>query len=147
MFANPSSMTDAIREYCRKTGQHVPEGWAEMCRCIFDSLALRYREVFTWLKEFAGFDIDVLHIIGGGSLNNHLNQMTANSLGVNVLAGPQEGTAIGNIMLQAKASGPVRDIWDMRKIIAQSIEMRRFEPKDKALWDEAYEKFMNMIKS
>ena len=103
--------------------------------------------MFTWLKEFADFDIDVLHIIGGGSLNNYLNQATADSCGVTVLAGPQEGTAIGNIMLQAKASDSVRDIWDMRKIIAQSIEMRRFEPKDKALWDEAYEKFMNMIKS
>ncbi|MCI6119557.1 MAG: rhamnulokinase [Prevotella sp.] len=144
MFANPSSMTDAIREYCRKTGQHVPEGWAEMCRCIFDSLALRYREVFTWLKEFAGFDIDVLHIIGGGSLNNHLNQMTANSLGVNVLAGPQEGTAIGNIMLQAKAAGEVVDIWEMRDIIANSIEIRHFEPQDKEIWDEAYEKYINI---
>ena len=144
MFANPSSMTDAIREYCRKTGQHVPEGWAEMCRCIFDSLALRYREVFTWLKEFAGFDIDVLHIIGGGSLNNHLNQMTANSLGVNVLAGPQEGTAIGNIMLQAKAAGDVVDIWEMRDIIANSIEIRHFEPQDKEIWDEAYEKYINI---
>ena len=144
MFANPSSMTDAIREYCRKTGQHVPEGWAEMCRCIFDSLALRYREVFTWLKEFAGFDIDVLHIIGGGSLNNHLNQMTANSLGVNVFAGPQEGTAIGNIMLQAKAAGEVVDIWEMREIIANSIEIRHFEPQDKEIWDEAYEKYINI---
>ena len=144
MFANPSSMTDAIREYCRKTGQHVPEGWAEMCRCIFDSLALRYREVFTWLKEFAGFDIDVLHIIGGGSLNNHLNQMTANSLGVNVLAGPQEGTAIGSIMLQAKAAGEVVDIWEMRDIIANSIEIRHFEPQDKEIWDEAYEKYINI---
>ena len=144
MFANPSSMTDAIREYCRKTGQHVPEGWAEMCRCIFDSLALRYREVFTWLKEFAGFDIDVLHIIGGGSLNNHLNQMTANSLGVNVFAGPQEGTAIGNIMLQAKAAGEVVDIWEMRDIIANSIEIRHFEPQDKEIWDEAYEKYINI---
>ena len=146
-FANPSSMTEAIRSYCKRTSQPVPEGYAAQCRCIFDSLALRYRQVFTWLKEFADFDIDVLHIIGGGSLNNYLNQATADSCGVTVLAGPQEGTAIGNIMLQAKASGLVRDIWDMRKIIAQSIEMRRFEPKDKALWDEAYEKFMNMIKS
>ena len=146
-FANPSSMTEAIRSYCKRTSQPVPEGYAAQCRCIFDSLALRYRQVFTWLKEFADFDIDVLHIIGGGSLNNYLNQATADSCGVTVLAGPQEGTAIGNIMLQAKASGSVRDIWDMRKIIAQSIEMRRFEPKDKALWDEAYEKFMNMIKS
>ena len=144
MFANPSSMTDAICEYCRKTGQHVPEGWAEMCRCIFDSLALRYREVFTWLKEFASFDIDVLHIIGGGSLNNYLNQMTANSLGVKVLAGPQEGTAIGNIMLQAKAAGEVIDIWEMRDIIANSIEIRHFEPQDKEIWDEAYEKYIHI---
>ena len=144
MFANPSSMTDAICEYCRKTGQHVPEGWAEMCRCIFDSLALRYREVFTWLKEFASFDIDVLHIIGGGSLNNYLNQMTANSLGVKVLAGPQEGTAIGNIMLQAKAAGEVIDIWEMRDIIANSISIRHFEPQDKEIWDEAYEKYIHI---
>ena len=144
MFANPSSMTDAICEYCRKTGQHVPEGWAEMCRCIFDSLALRYREVFTWLKEFVSFDIDVLHIIGGGSLNNYLNQMTANSLGVKVLAGPQEGTAIGNIMLQAKAAGEVIDIWEMRDIIANSISIRHFEPQDKEIWDEAYEKYIHI---
>ncbi len=143
-FANPPSMIEAIRTYCRKTGQHVPEGYAEICRCIFDSLALRYRQVFTWLKEFADFDIDVLHIIGGGSLNNYLNQFTADSCGVTVLAGPQEGTAIGNVMLQAKASGLVKDIREMRGIIAQSLELKRFEPQDKAVWDEAYGKFLEI---
>ena len=122
-FANPVSMVEAIQDYCRNTGQHVPQGYAEICRCIFDSLALRYRQVFTWLKEFASFPIEKLHIIGGGSLNAYLNQFTANSTGVEVLAGPQEGTAIGNIMLQAKACGAVGDIWEMRKIIAQSIDM------------------------
>ena len=70
--------------------------------------------------------------------------MTANSLGVNVLAGPQEGTAIGNIMLQAKAAGEVVDIWEMRDIIANSIEIRHFEPQDKEIWDEAYEKYINI---
>ena len=145
-FANPASMTKAIQEYCEKTGQHVPETYGEFCRCIFESLALRYRQVFTWLKEFADFDIDVLHIIGGGSLNNYLNQFTANSCGVTVLAGPQEGTAIGNIMLQAKAAGLVKDIWEMRQIIANSIDLKKFEPEDKEAWDAAYEKFLKITK-
>lgn len=145
MFANPSSMVDAIQEYCRNTGQHVPEGYAEICRCIFDSLALRYRQVFGYLKDMAQFPIDVLHIIGGGSLNGYLNQFTANALGVEVLAGPQEGTAIGNIMLQAKAAGDVSDIWEMRKIIADSISMKAFHPTDKELWDEAYERYLEIV--
>lgn len=144
LFANPDSMVDAINEYCRRTGQPVPEGYAQTCRCIFDSLALRYRQVFTWLKEFADFDIDVLHIIGGGSLNNYLNQFTANSCGVKVLAGPQEGTAIGNIMLQAKAAGIVDDIWQMRAIIADSIELKAFEPQHSDVWDAAYKKFIEI---
>lgn len=147
VFANPSSMVDAIQGYCRETGQHVPEGYAEICRCIFESLALRYRQVFGYLREMAPFEIDVLHIIGGGSLNGHLNQMTANSTGVTVLAGPQEGTAIGNIMLQAKASGDVKDIWDMRGIIANSLGLKRYEPQDKEAWDAAYEKYLTIVEN
>ncbi|MGN1229706.1 MAG: rhamnulokinase family protein [Prevotella sp.] len=146
-FANPPSMIVAIQDYCRETGQYVPQGYAEIIRCVFDSLALRYRQVFTWLKEFADFRLDTLYIIGGGSLNNYLNQMTANSCGVTVKAGPQEATAIGNIMLQAKAAGDVSDIWDMRKIIANSVEQRVFEPQDKTLWDEAYDKFLKIIRN
>ncbi len=146
LFANPPSMVDAIQSYCRETGQHVPEGYAEICRCIFDSLALRYRQVFGWLKEFASFPIKTLHIIGGGSLNEYLDQFTANSTGVEVLAGPQEGTAIGNIMLQAKACGTVGDIWEMRKIIADSIEMKRFVPQDQDLWEKAYERYLEIVK-
>lgn len=147
MFANPASMVEDIKDYCRQTGQHVPEGYAEICRCIFESLALRYRQVFSYLREMASFPIDVLHIIGGGSLNAYLNQFTANSLGIEVLAGPQEGTAIGNIMLQAKASGDVGDIWDMRRIIAASLELKRFEPTDKDEWDNAYERFLKIVGS
>lgn len=142
MFANPPSMVEAIQAYCRETGQHVPEGYAGICRCIFESLALRYRQVFGYLKEMSSFPIDVLHIIGGGSLNDYLNQFTSNSTGVEVLAGPQEGTALGNIMIQAKAAGYVKDIWDMRRIIADSLSLKRFVPKDKELWDEAYERYL-----
>ena len=145
-FVNPVSMVAAIQNYCKKTGQHVPQGYAEICRCIFDSLALRYRQTFSWLKEFADFDIDILHIIGGGSLNSYLNQFTANSTGVEVLAGPQEGTAIGNIMIQAKACGVVENIWEMRKIIANSIQMKRFVPQDKEIWDDAFKRYLDVTK-
>ena len=145
-FANPPSMIEAIKHYCRETGQDVPESPAEICRCIFDSLALRYRQVFNWLKEFADFELSVLHVIGGGSLNKYLTQFTADSLGVEVLAGPQECTAIGNIMLQAKASGDVADIWEMRRIIANSVDMVAYHPtKDQAAWDAAYEKFLSIV--
>lgn len=144
-FANPSSMIEAIQQYCRETGQAVPETPAEICRCIFDSLALRYRQVFGWLKDFAPFPLDVLHVIGGGSLNRYLTQFTADALGVEVLAGPQECTAIGNIMLQAKASGDVSDIWAMRAIIANSVEMVPYHPTgDKTAWDQAYEKYLKV---
>lgn len=142
MFANPSSMIEAIQEYCRKTGQYVPEGYAEICRCIFESLALRYRQVFTYLKEMSSFPINVLHIIGGGSLNDYLNQFTSSSTGVEVLAGPQEGTALGNIMMQAKTAGEVKDVWDMRRIIANSLSLKHFVPQDKEQWDRAYEKYL-----
>ena len=144
VFANPADMQGAIKEYCCATGQHVPEGYAEICRCIFESLALRYRQVAGYLKEMAAFPIDTLHIIGGGSLNEYLNQFTANATGLTVLAGPQECTALGNIMLQAKAAGIVGDIFDMRRIIAGSVAMKRYEPADKEMWDNAYEKFKSL---
>jgi len=137
-------MVDAIQQYCVQTGQPKPETIGEICRCIFDSLALRYRQVFEWLQEFAPFKLETLHIIGGGSQNENLNQFTANATGATVLAGPQECTAIGNIMLQAQASGFVKDIWQMRQIIANSIELVRYEPQDKETWDAAYDKYLKI---
>ena len=145
LFAAPSSMIGAIQKYCRETNQYVPQTPAEICRCIFDSLALRYRQVFQWMQEFAPFKLETLHIIGGGSLNKYLNQFTANSTGATVLAGPQECTAIGNIMMQAKAARVVDDIWQMRAIIANSIELVKYEPADKALWDAAYDKYLSIV--
>lgn len=129
VFAAPDSMLQALHDYCEAHHQPIPETRAQVCRCLFDSLVNRYRTVFGWLQNFAPFTIDTLHIIGGGSLNAYLNQMTADVLGVRVLAGPQEGTALGNVMLQAKADGAVGDIWDMRRVIAGSITLREFQPK------------------
>ena len=145
-FANPECMVDAIQHYCRTTGQPVPETTEEVCRCIFDSLALRYRQVFGYLKEMAPFPLETLHIIGGGTQNVLLNQLTANATGVTVVTGPIECTAIGNIMLQAKAAGIVEDIRSMRALIADSIETHTYTPQDAALWDKAYERYVAVCK-
>ena len=126
MFANPQSMVAAIKEYCKKTGQPVPETYGQICRCIFDSLALRYKEVLELLMQNKDRNELVLHIIGGGSLNQYLNQMTADACGVEVLAGPQECTALGNIMLQALAAGSVADLNEMRQVIANSVTPKVF---------------------
>lgn len=142
VFAMPNSMTTAIADYCRATGQPVPEKPAEFARCIFESLALRYREVFGLLKELSGMQLDVLHIIGGGCRNKVLNQYTSNAVGVPVIAGPVEGTALGNIMLQAQADGAVKNLADMRATIAKNIETSRFEPADADVWAKAYDKYL-----
>lgn len=145
-FANPASMTEAIRNYCRLTGQPEPQSHGELTRCIFESLPLRYRQVFGYLQEMAPFPIECLHVIGGGSRNNLLNQNTCNAVGVPVLAGPSEGTAIGNIMIQAKAAGDVSDITAMRALIASSIELGSFTPCDKEVWDEAYDRYLSVYR-
>lgn len=141
-FANPASMVEAIEAYCERTGQHVPQNYKEMARCIFDSLAMRYRQVLGYLNDMASFPIEKLHVIGGGTRNEYLMQMAANATGLEVITGPTEGTAIGNIMLQAKAAGLVNDMFEMRRIIADSIETKRFEPKDTEAWNAAYEKYL-----
>ena len=128
-FANPTSMVEAIKDYCRETNQPIPETYQQQARCIFESLARRYREVLDYLRELAPFPIERLHVIGGGTYNNYLMQMTADSIGLPVVTGPVEGTAIGNIMLQAKAAGLVSDRFEMRSIIAKSIEMKTYLPK------------------
>lgn len=141
-FANPISMIEAINHYCQETGQPVPETYGEITRCIFDSLALRYKQIFSYLQKMAPFPIEKLHIIGGGSRNNLLNQFTCNAVGIPVIAGPSEGTAIGNIMLQAKASGLVNDISSMRNLISTSIETVSFEPQQSEEWETAYKKYL-----
>lgn len=141
-FANPTSMVEAIQNYCRKTGQPVPQDYRAMARCIFESLAMRYRQVLGYLKELAPFPIERLHVIGGGSQNSYLMQMTANSLGIPVVTGPVEGTAIGNIMLQAKAIGLVKDRFEMRRMIADSIEMKTYLPQEMEVWEEAYKMYL-----
>ncbi len=144
-FANPQSMLNAIAGYCKQTGQRVPETDAEIIRCIFESLALKYRSVLDKLVKLAPFSIERLHVIGGGAQNKLLNQWTANSIGISVVAGPSEATAIGNIMMQAKAVGLVKDLKGMRQVIKDSVTPETFTPQDKEAWTAAYVKFSGII--
>lgn len=145
-FANPLSMVEAIREYCRKTGQNVPQTHGEITRCIFESLALRYKQVFGYLESLVSFPIERLHVIGGGSQNDVLNVFTANALGVEVVAGPAEATAIGNSMLQAKAAGMADSLKEMRQLIRNSVKLRTFLPTDRKKWKTGYEDYLRVYR-
>jgi rhamnulokinase len=128
-FANPESMTQAIIEYCKRNGQKIPVNPAEFIRCIFDSLALKYKDVLSSLQKVAPFPIEKLHVIGGGSQNRLLNQMTANVTGIPVVAGPSEATALGNVMMQAKGLGLVQSLQEIREIIRNSFAQEVFYPQ------------------
>lgn len=128
-FAHPESMTKAIDEYCEKTGQKVPEKPADYIRVIYRSLAKRYKEILDWLKELSPVDLKCLHVIGGGSKNEHLMQLTADETGLPVVAGPAECTALGNILVQLKATGQLKNLEEMRKVAANSTETKTYIPK------------------
>ena len=145
-FAAPGDMPAAIRAYCERTGQPAPDGDSAMIRAIFESLALKYRFVLDRFRSLAPFEIERLHVIGGGSKNALLNQFTADSLGIPVTAGPSEATAVGNIMLQARAAGCVGTLQEMRTLIARCIPTESFTPGDTAAWDEAYTRFKTIVK-
>ena len=129
-FAAPKDMDGEIKAALAESGQAVPENDAQMISCIYHSLTNKYKAVISMLQDFASFTIDKLHVIGGGSANKLVSQLTADTLGIPVVAGPVEGTAIGNIMIQAKVAGLVKDRWEMRRIIAASIETKTYLPNN-----------------
>ena len=128
-FANPADMEQEIFDALAEGGQARPTSDGQTLACIYHSLADRYAEVLTMLREFAPFEIERLHVIGGGAANRLLNQWTADRLGLPVVAGPTEATALGNLMLQAKAAGLVADRWQMRRLVARASELETFEPQ------------------
>ena len=143
-FANPTSMLGAIEAFCLRTGQTPPQSDAQIIRTIFESPALRYREVLEILEGMAPFAIEVLHIIGGGSKNRLLNQYTANAIGKRVVTGPSEATAIGNVMMQAIGAGVVGSLSEAREIIRHSVDTEEFLPQDIEAWGAAYERFKSL---
>lgn len=144
-FANPQNMIEAICDYCRATCQKSIESDAQIMRCIFDSLALKYRSVFEKLESMSPFKIEVLHIIGGGAKNDLLNQLTANSVGVKVIVGPSEATVFGNIAIQARTAGVVDSLPSMRELVKNSVTTKEFMPQDSDQWQLSYDKFVETI--
>ncbi len=116
-------------------------------RCALESLALRYRAVLGWLEELVGYQLNTIHIVGGGSQNELLCQMAADACGRTVVAGPVEATAIGNVMMQNVARGRVGSISEARDVIRSSFAVKRFEPQNSSPWDEAYGRFQALLKA
>ena len=143
-FLNPESMPQAIVDFCRRTQQPVPQSEGEFARCVYESLALQYRRVGAMLETLQNKKIEVLHIVGGGSQNTLLNQFTADAIGKPVFAGPAEATALGNIAVQALATGEFENLAAARQAIKNSFAIQEFQPRATAPWDEAYRHFINL---
>ncbi|HPU44330.1 MAG TPA: rhamnulokinase family protein [Dictyoglomaceae bacterium] len=140
-FLNPPNMESAIKQFCKKTHQKVPKTKGEIIRCILESLAFRYKEVFETLEKLLGKHIRILHIVGGGSQNTLLSQFTADALDIPVITGPVEATAMGNIMIQAISRGAIKDLPHGRKIIKNSFEPVVYYPRDHKRWEEEYKRY------
>ncbi len=136
-FLAPDDMPHAIRQACADMGQPVPETDGAVIRCALESIALKCRRVFEWLEQLAGGRIEVIHIVGGGTRNRMLCQMTADACQRHVLAGPIEATATGNVLMQAVAAGAIGSLHDARSVVRRSFSLEPYEPRDAGAWDEA----------
>jgi rhamnulokinase len=144
-FYNPVDMPLAIDEYCTKTRQDVPQNMGEYVQLILESLAFKYRLTLDQLKEVTGKKIHRIHIIGGGAQNKFLCQFTSNVTGLTVIAGPAEGTATGNLLMQAKALGYLKDLKEIRQVVKNSFGFVEYTPQNTLEWEKAYKKFLEIV--
>ena len=144
VFLGPGNMAERIQNYCRSTGQPVPKQPGEFVRCILESLALEYRLSIEQIAEVTGLAFPVIHVVGGGARNDLLNQFIANSTGKNVIAGPAEATALGNILVQSIAAGHVASLAEGRSLVRRSVETCEFQPVDTTLWEQAYDRYAKL---
>ena len=141
-FATPGNLPERIRAYCKRTSQYVPETVGEIVRCIYESLALKYRYTAESIRTLTDLDAKVIHVVGGGTKDGFLSQMTADACGIPVSAGPEEATAIGHLIMQLAAAGDANGLGQARAIVAASFAQKFYEPSsERAVWDEAYERF------
>lgn len=145
IFLLPGDMPERIREYCRKTGQHIPVSKGDIVCCILQSLAMKYRKTLDDLERICEYEIPVMHIVGGGVNDRLLCRFSANAMGKHVVAGPVEATAIGNLIQQAIALGDIENIQEGRNIIRQSCRIDNYEPMDVEIWDKAYQKYITIV--
>lgn len=144
-FTAPDNMPEAICQFAKRTGQPVPESEGAVLRCALDSIAMKFRQVLGMCEELVGGRLKTIHIVGGGTKNRQLCQAAADACGREVVTGPVEATAIGNIMMQAVAAGDVGSIAQAREVIRNSFPVERFQPQNTAAWDEAYGRFQAML--
>ncbi len=137
-FFNAGNMENKIRDFCRRTAQPVPETVGQVARCIYESLALKYRWALERLEEIKGAKLDSLNITGGGIQNRFLNRMVADSIDRPVITGPIEGAAIGNLLMQAVALGELKDLSEVRQVVRASQPVETYEPKHTQEWEDAY---------
>ncbi|NLG23845.1 MAG: rhamnulokinase, partial [Clostridiales bacterium] len=143
-FMAPGDMPERIRQYCAEKGQPMPEGRGEIARVVYEGLALKYRWAIERLEQdLLHHGVDVLHIVGGGSKNEMLNQFAASALKRDVVAGPTEGTVIGNLLMQAMTLGAIGSLKELRQVVANSFPTRTYRPEgDGAAWDAAYRRLL-----
>jgi rhamnulokinase len=146
-FLKPGDMPARIRSFCVRTSQREPDSIGAIVRCALESLALKYRWILEKIEVMIGYRLEPIHIIGGGTQNRLLNQFTADATGRRVITGPIEATAIGNILLQAVASGDVASLEEARSVVKRSFTPEVYEPKSSAAgWDEAYQKLLAVMR-
>ena len=146
VFSTIGKMPEKIAERCLASGQPAPKSKNEIVRASLEGLALKYREVLENLRKKTGKSLAQLHVVGGGTQNELLNQMTADSTGCEVIAGPIEATGVGNVVVQMMANGEVGSLADARQLIADSFEPKRYEPKQTPQWDEAFGRMLEIRK-
>lgn len=144
-FSAHGDLIDKIKAYCKKTNQPVPLTIGQIVRCIYESLVMKYRLAFEQISACAQKSFDVLHLMGGGSKDGFLCELASESIGIPVIAGPVEATALGNIILQLIALGEINDVDEGRKIIAETEKVTRFSKKRTTEWDVAYKRFCEII--
>ena len=144
-FLSPADMPAAVQEWCRSRGEPAPDSEGALVRCALESLALKYRMVLGWLQELSGTRVEVIHIVGGGTQNELLNQFTADACGRPVVTGPVEATALGNVLMQARACGELSSLEEIRDVVRRSSELKTYEPRETAAWNEAYGRFARLL--
>lgn len=145
VFIAPGNMPQRIAEFCRESGQPVPETPGQIMRCALDSLALRYRLALDEIETITGKSIDILHLVGGGVKNVILAQCTANAVQRPVIAGPIEATAIGNLVGQAMATGDIPSLTAARALVKRSFQSRTYTPRDTDAWERGYDKYRQLF--
>lgn len=145
VFLPMGDMPARIREFCQRTGQPIPESEGQVIRAVYESLALKYRHAIHQLEAISGQQIERLHIIGGGVQNRLLCQMTADSLGREVITGPIEATLLGNGIVQLIALGEIGSIGQARELLSQTVATESYEPKNVESWSQAYERFTTLL--